>query len=72
MTAYRPIMKNETTILQYKDMIDAQNKKLLDNNINEDLGSLNWVVDLYSHFKDSGLARQNNFFIDLWPFYDKT
>ena len=41
MTAYRSIMKNETTILQYKEMINAQNQKLLENNINEDLGSLN-------------------------------
>lgn len=34
MEAYRPIMKNETTILQYRQMLDAKNKKIVELNIN--------------------------------------
>lgn len=37
---YKPIMKNETTILGYRDMLNGFNKKLFDSNLNEDLGSL--------------------------------
>jgi hypothetical protein len=49
---YKPIMKNETTILQYRDMIHEANKKLFDSNLNEDLGSIQFQIDLDSHFKE--------------------
>jgi hypothetical protein len=51
-------MKNETTILKYRDMVNSQNKKMMENNIAEDIGSLNFNVDLYSHFKENGLVRK--------------
>jgi CRP-like cAMP-binding protein len=44
---------------------------MLENNISDDLGSINWHVDLYSHFKDLGLVRKMDYDVDLWPFYDK-
>ena len=45
-------MKDEKTILQFRDLINGLNKKLLDSNLTEDLGSIQFHVDLYSHFKD--------------------
>jgi hypothetical protein len=65
-------MKNETTIMKYRDMKEALNMKMLENNISDDLGSINWHVDLYSHFKELGLVRKMDYDVDLWPFYDKT
>lgn len=45
-------MKNEETILEYQEMINQQNQKMLDSNLTEDLGSNQFNIDLYSHFKD--------------------
>lgn len=39
--AYKKIMKNETTILDYRDMIARENKKLIEGNLLEDKSSIN-------------------------------
>lgn len=70
--AYSPIMKNEETILEYRTMINGFNKKMLDGNLTEDLGSLHFHLDIYSHFKEMGLVRPHNFNINLHPYYDIT
>lgn len=44
----------------------------MENNIAEDIGSLKFNVDLYSHFRENGLVRKNYYDVDLWPYYDKT
>jgi len=36
--AYVPIMKNEQTILEYKQVVDKKNQLLIESNLNGDLG----------------------------------
>lgn len=68
---YKPIMKDETTILEYREMIYGFNKKVCESNLNEDPGSMQLQIDLYSHFKECGLVRPNNYDVNLKPYYDK-
>ena len=48
--AYMQVMKNEKTILAYRDMILSQNQKIIDGNLNDDYSQVHLNIDLYSHF----------------------
>jgi tetratricopeptide (TPR) repeat protein len=50
--AYLQVVKNEETILAYRDMISAQNKRLIERNLSDDYSQVHLDVDLYSHFQD--------------------
>ena len=67
--AYQKVMKDEKSILAYREMIQAQNEKLIANNLTDDFSQVHLQIDLYSHFKDIGLERKYAFDIDLMPFY---
>jgi len=49
-------MKNSTTILSYRDLINKRNKEQLESNLNGDLGMGQVEIDLYSHFNEENLV----------------
>lgn len=52
-------------------MIFGFNKKICESNLNEDPGSMQLHIDLYSHFKECGLVKPCAYDINLGQFYDK-
>lgn len=52
-------------------MVSNLNQKILDGNLHEDISSMHFHVDLYSHFKELGIVRPHNYEIDLFPYYNK-